>query len=425
LLGRATWSLVSVSAANIRTVLNDTVGRGYTAIEVEAPIHDALVPGAPAAGNGALPFTLRLDAGAWSGTTFSNNNQAPDMSVPNATYWDVFADLVRACWERGVVVKFFPCYMGFSATDGWRDVVTANGTTKMTSYGQWIGARFKAFPNILWMAGGDEGVYTAAERDGHQAMIDGIQSQSPASTLWSALWDDGQTVLDQADFAAEMTVNGSYSGTTGTAQVTLTASLARTAYSASASHPALLLEEPYDEAGPDGDSSNSNATQPVRRYIYWGWLGTIGGYCSGNTYVWKSSASPSYLDHLNTQNDNDMQRLNAFIASIRWYDLIPSGLNGMGTIVTSSNTVDTSTYVAAAATAAGTLLLAYRPPAHTSTITINMAVMSGTTRSRWWDPTTGNYTADATGLSNIGTRVFTVPGTNSVGENDWLLVLDA
>jgi hypothetical protein len=50
--------------------------------------------------------------------------------------------------------------------------------------------------------------------------------------------------------------------------------------------PAFLLEEPYDEEGPDGNRVNPSATQPVRRFQWWGWLSTIGGYISGNGYVW-------------------------------------------------------------------------------------------------------------------------------------------
>ena len=97
----------------------------------------------------------------------------------------------------------------------------------------------------------------------------------------------------------------------------------------------------------------------------------------------------------------------------------------MATLVTAGgSTVGAVDYVAAAAMSDGSLLVAYVPPAHSGTITVSLAVMAGTTRSRWLDPTTGLYALDATGLANAGTHVFTPPGTNSQGLTDWLLVCD-
>jgi len=80
--------------------------------------------------------------------------------------------------------------------------------------------------------------------------------------------------------------------------------------------------------------------------------------------------------------------------------------------------------VAAAAAPSGTLLVAYVPPAHSGPITVDMQAMSGATRARWFDPTSGAYTTIGTGLANTGARTFTTPGSNSAGERDWVLVLD-
>jgi len=70
----------------------------------------------------------------------------------------------------------------------------------------------------------------------------------------------------------------------------------------------------------------------VRRFQWWGWLATIGGYISGNGYVWPFN--PGWQLHLDTQGSRDMKRLNAFIRSVAWYNLAPSGLGGMRTLIT-------------------------------------------------------------------------------------------
>jgi hypothetical protein len=64
------------------------------------------------------------------------------------------------------------------------------------------------------------------------------------------------------------------------------------------------------------------------------------------------------------------------------------------------------------------------PPDHSGSITVDMGAMGGPSRARWFDPTSGTYTSIGSGLGNSGTREFTPPGNNSVGEKDWTLVLD-
>ena len=71
-----------------------------------------------------------------------------------------------------------------------------------------------------------------------------------------------------------------------------------------------------------------------------------------------------------------------------------SGLNGMKTLITSGGSTDSSTdYVAAAATPDGTLFIAYIPPDHTGSITVDMTVLKENIKAYWYDPTNGISTA--------------------------------
>jgi hypothetical protein len=80
--------------------------------------------------------------------------------------------------------------------------------------------------------------------------------------------------------------------------------------------------------------------------------------------------------------------------------------------------------VPASATPDGTLLVAYVPPAHVGAISVDMETMKGPARARWFDLTNGTYLEIGTGLSNVGSRSFTPPGSNHAGTRDWVLVLD-
>jgi hypothetical protein len=272
------------------------------------------------------------------------------------------------------------------------------------------------------MMGSDMGTpphaFNSAQTSVENALLSGLKSVSGQQSIYfSAEWDSESIATDQTSFGSAMTLNGVYSWTGAVS------SHGRRAYARGSVIPAFLLEEPYDEEGSDGNNVNPNATQPVRRFQWWGWLSTIGGYISGNGYVWPFTST--WKNHLDTQGSQDMARLNAFIKSIEWYKLVPSGLNGMRTLITAGGSVATNAdYVAASATPDGRLLVAYVPPAHSGLITVDMAAMSGLVRARWFDPTSADYANIATGLTNFGPRSFNPPPNNSVGAKDWVLVLD-
>jgi hypothetical protein len=318
----------------------------------------------------------------------------------------------------------FPGYLGYSnetEDQGWMKELVANGTAKTEAYGAWIANRYRNRKNIVWMLLGDKGKFSEQERNAEAALIKGLKSvQGQQSVQYTAESFSGQNAADNADFGDEMTLNASY---TWELKVPVPY-IARKAYAHDPVLPSFLLEEPYDEEGPDGNNYNPNATQPVRRFQWWGWLSTIGGYISGNGYVWQF-VDPVWQQHLNTQAALDMSRLNSFIRSVDWWKLVPSGLNGMHTLIADVDNVDTSAaYVSAAAAKDGSLLVAYIPPAHTGSITVNMNALSSKVYSYWFDPTNAQYTTIAgSPFNNKDVQQFTTPGKNSTGENDWVLVL--
>ena len=331
----------------------------------------------PFNGNGDAPFLKRLDGTTWNGAlTYGNiNSEAPDFTTPNESYWSFVDGLLAYCESKGILVFLFPAYVGAAGGDeGWMQEMVANGAAKMQSYGAWIAARYQNQKNLVWMMGGDMGTapntFNPEQTDVESALLTGLKSvPAQQSVFFSAEWNRESIATDQTTFGAAMTLNGAYSWTGDVNNH------GRRAYAHTPVEPAFLLEEPYDEEGPDGNNVNPSATQPVRRFQWWGWLSTIGGYISGNGYVWPFRAPAWYdllpfrardwHDHLDTQGSRDMARLNAFIGSIAWYKLVPSGLNGMRTLITAGgSSVGASDYVAAAATFDGTLLVAYIPPAH-------------------------------------------------------------
>ena len=424
ILGRTAWFITSLSVADYQTFIDDTASKGYNAIEFHVINHDPRGNNPPFGGNGALPFTTQLDGSPWAGPGF------PDFTQPNETYWTYVDALLAYAESKGMLCFMFPAYVGFGGGDqGWMKEMVANGPLNMQAYGAWIATRYKNQKNLVWMAGGDMMTFDASQTAAEAALLTGLQSVANQQSIYfSAEWTRGSIATDQLDFGSQMTLNGTYANSLDINNQGLRA------YSRTPTIPAFLLEEPYDEEGADGNSVNLDATQPVRRFQWWGVLSNIGGYISGNGCVWPFNSpnrSPfqfcqdGWQAHLNTQGAKDMARLNAFIKSIAWYNLVPSGLGGMKTLVTAGgSSPGSSDYVAAAATLDGTLLVAYVPPDHSGSITIDMTAMSGLTRARWFNPTTAKYTGAGVDLLFQGTMVFAPPGDNGTGFTDWVLLLE-
>lgn len=426
ILGRTAWFIISQSTNGYKTFIDNSIAHGYNSIEMSIITHWPMGNHAPFNSNGNIPFKKRLNGNEWDGKLTYNNIKtgAPDLLTPDENYW-LFADsFLTYCEAKGILVFLFPGYDGYDGGDqGWMQELVANGTQRTETYGAWIANRYKCRKNIVWMLLGDMGKFNEEQRNAQAALIKGLKSVKDQQCVnYSAESYSGENSADNIYFGNEMTLNGSYSWELKVP----VPYIARKAYAHEPAMPSFLLEEPYDEEGPDGNNYNPNAVQPVRRFQWWGWLSTIGGYISGNGYVWQF-VDPIWQQHLNTQAAFDMERLNGFIKNMEWWKLIPSGLNGMKTLITDVNNIDTSAgYVSAAATKDGTLMVAYIPPAHDGSIKVDMSVFAKKVYATWFDPTNAVYTTISTkAFDNKGIYTFTPPAKNSKGENDWVLILSA
>lgn len=420
-LGRTAWFITALSQRDYETFIDDTVAKGYNAIEFHVINHWPRGENPPFDGRNELPFLEKLDGNAWTGVLYPNFGdiqlEAPDLTTPNESYWQFVDGLLAYAESKGVLCFLFPAYVGYPGTDqGWINEMVANGSTRVQAYGAWIATRYRDQKNLVWMVGGDMQFYDAAQTAVEGALIAGLKSVANQQTRhYSAEWSRGSIATDQTSFGADMTLNGTYVNSVDVNNQ------GRRAYADNPVLPAFLLEEPFDEEGPDGDNFNSDATQPVRRFQWWGVLSNIGGYIAGNGYVWRFTLG--WQSHLDSTGAQDMQRLNAFVRSIAWYRLVPSGLGGMQTLVTAGGgNLFGSDYVAAAATPDGTLLVAYVPPDHSGPFTVDLTAMSGPVLARWYNPTTAAYVSIGS-FSNLAAHDFDAPGDNGSGWNDWVLVL--
>jgi hypothetical protein len=422
ILGRTAWFILSQPEKGYKQFVENTLSHGHNAIEFAAITHWPMGNHAPFNGEGEVPFLKTLNGSHWDGKLKydSISLEAPDLTTPNEKYWRFVDRFLEYCETKGLLVFMFPAYVGYNGEEqGWMKELVANGKEKSMAYGAWIANRYKQRKNIVWMLLGDYGNFNDEQKIVEQALIDGLKRvKNQQSVQYTAESHSGENAADNPHFGHEMTLNGVY---TWELKVPVPY-LGRKGYAHEPPMPAFLLEEPYDEEGPDGNNYNPNATQPVRRFQWWGWLSTIGGYISGNGYVWQF-VDPIWQQHLETQGARDMTRLNRFIKSLEWWKLVPAGLNGMKNIIADPANIDTSaSYVSAAAARDGSFLVAYIPPAHEGNVKVDVSVLSKRCHAYWFDPADGKYTP-AGAVANKSIKEFTPPGKNSTGETDWVLLI--
>lgn len=455
--GDSTWEIgVNIPLADVDTFLNTLVSQSMNAVLMEAIEHNFTVVKPPKERGGLLPFTQRLDGATYTGSPNGTNSasgtqdqfsadaysnigtQCPDWTFVNNSYWQAIETVLNSCLSHSLLVFVWPGYLGFHGGDeGWLsemvalDAVTgaggftgqsfANGSkSKLWNYGAWLAARWKTYPNLVWVMGGDYGSgsqqLTTPEANAVSNLMDGLKSVAgQASVLFSAHWDRTGISTDTVVAAGSFNANYCYCDDA-------VAEICRRAYAVTPAIPAYLGEGWYED-------TTFGGTVPYRRYLYWAFLGGIAGGFYGHEQLWRfddGTPGTDYTTLLATQARLDAQRQFAFWKARPWQRLRPNGLNSIGTLVTAGGgtaSPQSTDYVAAAATPEGDLLLAYVPPAHTGSITIDMTKLAAMIVARWFDPTNATYTSIGA-FANTGTHAFTTTGNNNAGDADWLLVLE-
>lgn len=417
ILGRSYWGIIGLSRANAIVALDDAVSKSFNAIEFRAPnntYHDNF---RPFDGANNLPFTTKVGGGAYSGDASEN----PDFTTPNEAYW-VFLDTFMADAEaRGLALLWFPAYVGFisdytTGSQGWMQHMVDNGSTRMTTYGAYVGNRYKNQKNLIWMIGGDKGdntnPFVGAQITVEQAFMTGLNSVSgKLSTQFAAEWDTETHGSSETNFAAQLTTESCYSFTGATA------AMCAAGYAASPTKPTFLIEEPYDEEGSDGTSVNANATQPTWRFVFRAiFSGATAGYMAGNGYLIHFFSG--YASHFSSQGQLALAAFNTWIRTIAWQTLAPFD----ALLTSGGGTIDTDAYVARTKNAAGTLAVIYAGISFTSFVVDRTQMSAAFTVTRI-DPSNGTQTAVGGSHPNTTTETFNDPGNNAAGYGDWFYVL--
>ena len=412
--GDAAWSFIAnLTAAEQETYLADRQAKGFNSILVNLLEHKFAVS-APQNRDGNYPFTSHT-AGSY------------DFGTRNEVYFAFADQAISKAASHGIAVFLDPMYLGNSGGDeGWWSELTNGVNTKTVcyEYGKALGSRYGSYPNIVWVMGGDFSPPSPSEGEARLQMILTGLKAGGATQLVTGHWTSNTIATDQTNFASSLDLEATYLDPPQYKR-------SLPAYDAGPPvRPVFLLETGYEyEQWHPGDRAS------IRMYEQQSFLGgNLAGVFFGTADIWEFSTSSWNADYgfskgpwqnsLNSPGSMDMARFGALLDALPWWKLVPSGRGGMKTLITSGGGSNGNlNWVTAAADPGGTLLLAYLPPSHSGSITVDVTVMSAPARARWWDPASGAFTAPVT-VTTTAPQAFAPPGSNSSGAADWTLVID-
>jgi fibronectin type 3 domain-containing protein len=400
LIGDTAWALpAGLTLAQATTYFQTRASQGFNLVLMDADLQLAASPvGAPQRGpldaNGNAPFTAFLP-----GTNLY------DVSKPNPVYWQNVDNILTIAAQNGVEV-LFDVYDNYAPWFGFGS--SPNSIANLTAYGQFLGQRYAGFDNIIWMLGND---YTenAGGDASLGAVIQGIR-QFDNRHLGFGMDQFGST-FDNTGLRSNLQLNSFYEYSPGPWR-----SLYLSQYNRPDFGPTFNIESGYEF-----NTSLGVSEADVRDEHYSFLLNGATGDVYGNEDVWPfDSAWRDWQAALNSEGGHEMTYAANLIKSIPWYNLVP---DQNGTVFPG---VGSPTDYSGAYTADGTLALAYKPSTGTGSqsFNVNMGQFAGTVTAQWYDPTNGTYTPIGS-FANSGSHTFTSASSNSVGQNDFVLVLKA
>lgn len=338
-------------------------------------------------------------------------------TTPNPAYFDHADWVMRRAGEFGMQVLMSPMYTGYDTgkptADGWYAALAGeNSVADCRWYGEWIGRRYRAVPNLIYVLGNDRDPGDVREKI--RAVAEGIQAQDPGH-LMTYHARPGHSSADVWAPAQDrwLTLNGTY----------LYGDVWKKSledYRRTPPLPFFLFESRYENEGAQARDIKGTPLQ-VRRQAYASLLAGSCGHHYGNGPVWHLNAAPEYPNGRAPWKEalNDpgaitlLPHIKRLFESRSWHTLVPDGDRKL--VLNGDEVADDP--VPAARTQDRATAIAYVPTPRS--IRVDLSQLSGAEVRGWWfNPRDGSRT-DCGVFPGMRPHEFRSPS-----DGDWVLVLD-
>src|SRR5207249_5725435 len=271
-----------------------------------------------------------------------------NFTTPNEAYFAHADWVINNAMQKGLVVLFAPLYLGYQCgSEGWCAEVKSSSLATMRSWGQYVGNRYKNFPNIIWLIGADVDPTPVASKV--REFVAGIKDFDTVH-LMSAHNAPEQAAMNPWPNESWLDLNNIY-----TYNDAYLAALAQ--YDSIPFKPFFLVETYYE-------NEHSSTPLSLRRQAYYTVLsGGVLGHIFGNCPIWGFGATQGFCPVVPWQNVLDSQGsqtvsfVGKLFASRSYYKLVPD----QNHTVLTSGYQSGSNYATAARANDGSTVIAYLP----------------------------------------------------------------
>ncbi|HEY4327693.1 MAG TPA: glycoside hydrolase family 140 protein [Mucilaginibacter sp.] len=355
------------------------------------------------------------------------NNLNPE--TPNEYYFKFVDSVVKLAQSKGLYIGLLPTW-GDKVTKAWGTGPVVFNVENAYRYGYWIGNRYKNYPNIIWILGGDRPAKndTADWRPIWRAMAKGITDVSGKKPFITYHPSGGPNSTSQyIHHEPWLTMNMIQSGHGNGHDVAIWDLITRD-FNLSPRKPVLDAEPNYEDhpvnPWPKWDpASGYYRAYDVRKQLYRSVFSGGCGVTYGHHSVWQFySAEREKINYADRYWTEAIDRPGAFQAGYL-KKLITSrpSLNRIpdSRIITDGQGLS-GKHSCAFADSSGSYLMIYIPLG--KQLTVNTGRLRSANLVAWWyNPKNGKVTKIGS-LKREGSMSFTPPTTGF--ENDWVLVLD-
>lgn len=415
-LGDTGWLLFSkLNREDAETYLEDRRKKGFNVIQVMV-LHSLSVT--DAYGDSALINKNVATPRVTEGSTFGDKTQYD--------YWDHVDYIVDLAASKGIYIAMVPVWGS--------NVKMKHGVNQKDAkiYAEFLAARYKNHPNVIWMNGGDIPgsdsikVWNTIGSTIHQYDPTHIMTFHPRGRTQSSIWFQKEDWLSfncfqsgHRDYKQDTSKNDFNYGEDNWKYV-------NSDYKKLPTKPTLDAEPSY-EGIPHGLHDTLAArwkAADVRRYAYWSVFAGGCGYTYGNNSVMQMlkpgekgasyGAKATWFGAIEDPGASQMQWVKKLMLSRPYFGRVPDQ-----SIIIAAKQGKRYNYLIATRGEGYAFVYTYNG----RSIDVNLGKITGAkVKASWYDPRTGETKAIGT-FANTGTKSFKPEGGIKNG-NDWVLILD-
>lgn len=350
----------------------------------------------------------------------------PDFTREDPAYWAHLDRVIERAAAHGFAIWASPGFVGLKPTQGYQSSYLNSSDAVIAAYGRWLGERYRKFPNLVWVLGGDCDPTMPGILRKMDDLGSAIASADPnhlltfeAARFTSAGAAPGGGYSSVQAFQSQDWIVPSWLGVNWVYQTAPTCASGANANYRGRPFLAPILGEDWYEL------ENSTTPLILREEAYGAVLGgAYNGRIFGNDAIWsfnspnaEAAGDPPWKSQLDSPGSRSQEFLGALFRSREFWRLVPDyGVNEVLTAGYGSGAARSL----AARTSDGRTIIGYVPNGNATTVTVDLRRISDTSARIWWyDPQTGASRL-AGEFPTTGPKRLTPPDGR-----DWVFVIDA